>query len=94
MDESLWKRHLIGHLKIPFNTPLPTGKESWRSEYERITDRSPVVLKETLEMHTDEVYHVGFSGNFFATTGKDASVRVSTGRFSLSRICICIWICI
>ena len=77
LDESLWKRHVIGHFDIPLHRPLPSGKVSWRSEYERIIDRSPIVLKETLEGHTDEIYHVCFSGTFIATTGKDASVRVS-----------------
>ena len=84
LDESLWKSLFVHHLKLPHSTLLPAWKETWRSEYERIIDRAPVDLKEELEGHTDEIYHISFSvsGQFISTTGRDGSVRVST--------CICI----
>lgn len=51
-------------------------------------DEAPIVLSETLEAHTDEIYHINFSqsGNYFSTTGRDASVRVSTPGYMYSDI--------
>lgn len=90
-DDSLWKSLLLGKIKLPHlqERVLHAAEEEqrhgekqepgrWRTEFIRMEDEAPIVLSETLEAHTDEIYHINFSqsGNYFSTTGRDASVRV------------------
>ena len=70
-DNLLWK-HLF---KRDFNASsykrhqrdedfqLKSGAESWKAEYQRLTECSPGVSQQTLKGHSDEVLHVAFSHN-------------------------------
>ncbi len=51
---------------------------SWRSEFQRLYDLTPVVCVEERTEHRDEVLHVSFShdGTMFATCSKDGFVKV------------------
>ncbi|XP_060082809.1 F-box/WD repeat-containing protein 5-like isoform X2 [Ylistrum balloti] len=88
-DNSLWKVLVFNKVasKDLQKRVLDRAKEelkhgerfrTWKDEFVRMEDEAPLVLSETLEGHTDEIYHINFSpsGNFFSTTGRDASVRV------------------
>ncbi|XP_025112434.1 F-box/WD repeat-containing protein 5-like [Pomacea canaliculata] len=77
-DELLWKNMFIRHFKVPQSVPLLPGATSWRIEYQRLCDRTPEVLHQELQGHTDEVLHVSFShnGRMFATTSKDRHIMV------------------
>ncbi|XP_033750720.1 F-box/WD repeat-containing protein 5-like [Pecten maximus] len=89
-DNSLWKDLVVKKVSskdLQSNQGLAKAEEefrkgdrvsTWKDEYVRMEDESPLILSETLEGHTDEIYHINFSssGNLFSTTGRDASVRV------------------
>lgn len=63
---------------MPRSVPMLPSAGSWRAEYERLCDHTPVLLCEELNEHSDEVWHVSFShnGRMFATGAKDGGVAV------------------
>lgn len=75
-----WFKDLLDfYSQVPQSVPLLPGATSWRIEYQRLCDRTPEVLHQELQGHTDEVLHVSFShnGRMFATTSKDRHIMVS-----------------
>lgn len=77
-DESIWKDLVCREFGIQRHCKVAPGKLSWREEYKRLFYNSPVVESEVLTNHLDEVLHVSFShnGEMFATTSKDATIKV------------------
>lgn len=75
-EDVIWKQLVQRLWKIKGS--LPSGKTSWRNEYQRLTHETPTHLSETLLEHSDEVLDVSFShdGKLFCTTSKDATVKV------------------
>ncbi|ROT80973.1 hypothetical protein C7M84_000294 [Penaeus vannamei] len=54
------------------------GKTSWREEYQRLIEGTPVVETEEIHEHNHQVLHVSFShkGDMFATSSKDGYIIV------------------
>ncbi|XP_061174517.1 F-box/WD repeat-containing protein 5-like [Saccostrea echinata] len=76
-EDAVWKQ-LVQRLWKIKGLSLPSGRNSWRNEFRRLTYETPTSLSETLHEHTDEVLDVSFShnGKLFCTTSKDATVKV------------------
>ena len=84
-DQLLWK-HLFTRIfgrksndnEVEKQFTLKPGAASWRDECIRLIDHVPSVLVQTLNSHTDEVLHVGFShdGKEFASCSKDNKVII------------------
>lgn len=75
------------HILLPkLNHTSTLGAVSWRSEYERLTTKIPLVQTELLEGHAHQVLHVSFSNNgkMFATCSKDGYVIVRLTRNKLN----------
>ena len=72
--------HLISlsNVKHFLIKPFNVGAQSWKKEYERLSEDVPCVELDKIEEHTDEVLHVAFSNNgmMFCTCSKDAYVKV------------------
>ena len=77
-DEMLWKRLLQETYSVSNKVKLPMGCRSWRSEFRRLYQETPVIKSQVLKEHTDEVLHVAFShdGRFLASSSKDCSVTL------------------
>ncbi|OWF54111.1 F-box/WD repeat-containing protein 5-like [Mizuhopecten yessoensis] len=73
-----WQKRVLAKVEEEYRQGERRPHGTWKVEYVRMEDEAPLVLSETLEGHTDEIYHINFSasGNLFSTTGRDASVRV------------------
>ena len=83
-DNLLWKevfrRDFLNQTsnKSIENETQASDSTSWKNEYERLTDRVPCVISQTLLKHTDEVVHIAFShnGNDFASCSKDTTLKI------------------
>lgn len=70
----------LGHLckTFIFQFLVSAGKESWYSEYKRLSYEVPTVCTDILMVHSDQVLHVSCShdGTMFATSSKDGFIKV------------------
>jgi len=88
-DDILWKRLIRRDFKIPESRSRSPICQTWKKEYQRLVDQTPVVCTEILEAHEDEVLYVSFanSGKYFVTCSKDGTFIVwkisSQGRVTL-----------
>ena len=63
-DNLLWKEVFSrDFLNLTSNKSIGNGTEAsnsscWKNEYERLSDRVPCVISQTLQKHTDEVVHL------------------------------------
>jgi len=78
VDEYLWRDLVYCHWGISRSIGRSPCSSTWREEYERLSDRCPVVESEVLCSHVDQVLHVSFShdAQLFATTSKDGFIKV------------------
>ena len=90
-DEFLWRDLVYRHWSIARSISRSSHCDSWRDEYKRLHDQSPVVESEVIRSHNDEVLHVSFShdGQLFATTSKDSFIKV-TINCSSKQLQVCI----
>ena len=84
-DNLLWKevfeRDFLNHTSsksIVGNETQASSSTIWKNEYERLSDRVPCVISQTLQKHTDEVVHIAFSHNGydFASCSKDTTLKI------------------
>ncbi|KAH8385754.1 hypothetical protein KR009_005905 [Drosophila setifemur] len=84
-DDLLWRQKFQEHFKASSSIPLKPGADSWRSEYQRLSNHIPFIQAQRLDPtienshgHTHQVLHVSFShnGEMFATCSKDGYVII------------------
>ncbi|XP_066945784.1 F-box/WD repeat-containing protein 5 [Macrobrachium rosenbergii] len=79
-DEFLWRHYFYKDFQVDPSVPIMPGAVSWRAEYERLVEETPVVLMQEISEHNHQVLHVSFShkGDVFATSSKDGYIIVWT----------------
>ncbi|XP_068216218.1 F-box/WD repeat-containing protein 5 isoform X2 [Palaemon carinicauda] len=79
-DEFLWRHYFYKDFQVDSSVPIMPGAISWRAEYERLVEETPVVLMQEISEHNHQVLHVSFShkGDVFATSSKDGYIIVWT----------------
>ncbi|XP_042886665.1 F-box/WD repeat-containing protein 5-like [Penaeus japonicus] len=78
LDEFLWRYFFYKDFQVDPSVPIMPGKTSWREEYQRLIEGTPVVETEEIHEHNHQVLHVSFShkGDMFATSSKDGYIIV------------------
>ncbi|XP_050697286.1 F-box/WD repeat-containing protein 5-like isoform X2 [Eriocheir sinensis] len=79
-DEFLWRHFFYKDFQVDPSVPIMPGRTSWRGEYRRLVEGTPVVETQTISKHDHQVLHVSFShqGDMFATSSKDGHIIVWT----------------
>ncbi|KAK3886739.1 hypothetical protein Pcinc_009117 [Petrolisthes cinctipes] len=77
-DEFLWRHYFYSDFQVDSSVPIMPGRTSWRGEYRRLVEGTPVVETEEICEHNHQVLHVSFShrGDMFATSSKDGYIIV------------------
>ncbi|XP_045614930.1 F-box/WD repeat-containing protein 5 isoform X2 [Procambarus clarkii] len=77
-DEFLWRYYFFKDFQVDPGVPIMPGRTSWRGEYHRLVEGTPVVETEEISEHNHQVLHVSFShkGDMFATSSKDGFIVV------------------
>ncbi|XP_042211145.1 F-box/WD repeat-containing protein 5-like [Homarus americanus] len=77
-DEFLWRHYFYKDFQVDLAVPIMPGRTSWRGEYQRLVEGTPVVETEEIHEHNHQVLHVSFShkGDMFATSSKDGFIVV------------------
>ena len=94
-DDILWRNLTRRDYKIPRSRLHQPVEESWRLEYQRLSDHTPCHCSDILSDHTDEVLYVSFSrsGQHFVTCSKDGSFIVwRINRYKPVTFCISVFI--
>ncbi|XP_071538721.1 F-box/WD repeat-containing protein 5 isoform X1 [Panulirus ornatus] len=82
-DEFLWCHFFCKDFQVDRAVPIMPGRTSWRGEYQRLVEGTPVVETEEICEHNHQVLHVSFShkGDMFATSSKDGYIIVWTSTY-------------